>query len=75
MNKDILEIAMKVLQITEEEVLKNSKPLPELNAFYIWKPVRGGGALIINSQSEKLGAGSSINFEMHKKAFIEGKRN
>jgi hypothetical protein len=35
----------------------------------------GGGALIINYQREKLGAGSSISFEMHKKAFLDGKRN
>jgi hypothetical protein len=75
MNRDILEIAMKVLQITEDEVMKNSKPLAELDAFYIWNPIRGGGSLIINSKGEKLGAGSSINFEMHKKAFIDGKRN
>jgi len=75
MNNEILEIAVKALQITPEDALKHSKPLPDLDATYFWKPSRGGGAVIIKSNGEKLAAGSSINLEAHKKAFLEGKRN
>ena len=76
MNNNVYEIAMNVLKTTsEEEVKKNSKPIPELDATYFWQATRGGIAVIINSNGEKLAAGSSLSFEAHKKAFQDGKRN
>jgi len=75
MTNQILEIATTVLRITAEEALKHSKPLPDLDATYFWNPTRGGGAVIIKSNGEKLAAGSSVSFETHKKAFLDGKRN
>jgi hypothetical protein len=75
MNNEIIEIAATVLQVTTEDAMKHSKPLPDLDATYFWKPSRGGSAVIIKSNGEKLAAGSSISLDAHKQAFLDGKRN
>jgi len=75
MNKKIIDIAAGVLKISVEEAEKNSKAIPEIEATYFWKPTRGGGAVIIDSNEEKLAAGSAISFDAHLQAFLEGKRN
>ena len=75
MDKKILELVTTALKITEEDALKNSEPLPDLDATYFWNPIRGGSSVIVNSNGEKLTAGSAINLDVHKKAFLEGKRN
>lgn len=71
----LIDLASKLLGITPEEAQKYSKDIPELCAFYFWKPTRGGGAVIINTKGEKLAAGSAISFEKHVKAFRDGRRN
>jgi len=75
MSEDIFKMAAEILHITEEDVRKNSKAIPELDASYFWKPARGGMAVIINSSGEKLIAGSSVSFDKHVQAFREGRRN
>lgn len=75
MDIKIIELAAKVMKVSVEEAAKHNKLLPDINAFYFWNPVRGGISVIINSSGEKLGAGSSVNFEKHLKAFLDGKRN
>ena len=75
MNKNTIEIISQILQISHEDVRKNSKYLPEIPAYYCWNPIRGGNALVINEQGEKLIATSAVDSESHIKAFIEGKRN
>ena len=75
MNKEILSIAAKVLKVSEEEAEKNCKPVPEIDGYYFWNPIRGGTALLINSRGEKLGATSSVRFESHLQAFLDGRRN
>lgn len=75
MDKKIIELAAETLKITVEDAKKNMKVVPEINATYFWNPKRGGGAVIINSESEKLATGSAINFKSHVQAFREGKRN
>ena len=44
MDKTILEMAAKTLHIPIEEAENNCKKVPETEAWYFWKPVRGGGA-------------------------------
>lgn len=63
------------LNLTEEEVQKYHKEVPEIDGYYFWNPIRGGRSVIINHQGERLVATSSISFEEHLKAFMEGKRN
>ena len=75
MDKILAEIAAKVMKVSVEEALKHSKKIPEQDAYYFWNPVRGGIAVIVSTQGEKLGATSSIGFEKHLKAFLEGRRN
>ncbi len=75
MKVDVNKMAAEVLKTSLSEVVKNSKPVPEIDAVYFWNPTRGGGAVIISSKGEKLTAGSSISFEAHLNAFKDGKRN
>jgi len=75
MDDSILRTAMDVLKISMEEAKQYSKPLPELDAFYFWKPTRGGGKVIIKTNGEKLAAGSALSFDKVLSAFQDGKRN
>ena len=75
MNERIINIAAETLKITVDEAANNSKPIPEINGVYFWNSGRGGKAVIINSSEEKLTATSSVSFDKHLQAFIEGKRN
>lgn len=75
MNNKILEIAASTMKVSVEEAIKHYKEIPEINAFYFWMPVRGGVSVIVNAQGEKLGATSSVNYERHLQAFIDGRRN
>lgn len=68
-------IASEVLGISIPEAEKNSKEIPEIDACYFWNPIRGGLATIINKNGEKLTATSSVSFETHLQAFIDGRRN
>lgn len=75
MNTKIIELAANVMKVSVEEAAKYNQSLPDIDAFYFWNPIRGGISVIINSSGEKLGAGSSVSFEKHLKAFLDGKRN
>ena len=75
MDERIINIAAEILKITADEAANNSKPIPEINGAYFWSSKRGGKAVIINSCEEKLTATSSVSFDKHLQAFIEGKRN
>ena len=75
MDHKLIELAAKAMKVTEEMASKHYKKIDDLDAYYFWNPERGGIAVIINSNGEKLGATSAVSFEKHKKAFLEGKRN
>ena len=75
MKNEIIEIAANSLRISTAEAQKNYKEISDVNAFYFWNPVRGGLAVIIAENGEKLVATSSISFERHLQAFLSGKRN
>ena len=75
MDPKLLELAASVLHVSAEEALKNCKKIDGMNAYHFWQPFRGGISVIIDSNYEKLGATSSVSFERHLKAFLDGKRN
>lgn len=75
MNKDIFEIAAQALGISVEDTRKNYKVVDGINAYYFWNPVRGGLAVIVSEEGEKLAATSSVSFKKHVQAFLNGKRN
>lgn len=75
MNNKIIEDVAKKFNMSVEDVKKHSKEVPEIDGYYFWQPVRGGIAVLVDKNGEKLGATSSISFEKHLKAFKEGKRN
>ena len=75
MNKDIIDIAAQTMHITFEDAQKHCKAIDGINAFYFWNPIRGGLAVIVSEGGEKLAATSSISYEKHLQAFLNGKRN
>ena len=75
MNQEIIAIAAQVMKVSVEEAEKHYKEVPEIDGYYFWDPVRGGIAVMINSKGEKLGATSSVRFEKHLQAFLDGRRN
>lgn len=75
MNQIIAETVKKLLNLTDEELSSNSLELEDINAFYFWSSGRGGKAMIINDNGEKLVATSAVRFDDHLKAFKMGKRN
>jgi len=75
MSEKVLQIASEILGISIDEVQKNSKSVPEENAFFCWNPIRGGLQMIINETEEKLVLGSSFSFDKTLELFREGKRN
>ena len=71
----IYKIVSEALKMSEEDVRKNCKRIEDINAYYFWNSERGGNALIINLEGEKLGATSAVSFEEHLAAFKNGIRN
>lgn len=72
--KKFVEVAVKVLKITETEAINNSKIISE-NAVYFWQDERGGLSVIVASDGTYLAATSSVNFEKHLEEFNSGRRN
>jgi len=75
MKQELLEIAAKAMHVTIDEAKLHWRTIPEHNAYYLWNPTRGGIAVIINNLGEKLVATSSVTYERHLRAFLDGKRN
>ena len=75
MERNLIKIASEVMKVTIEEAEQHCKKIPNLDAYYFWNPVRGGIAVIIGANGEKLGATSAVSFEKHVKAFLDGRRN
>ena len=73
--KRIESIVMDSIHITRDNLQKCMRVVKEIKGRYYWNPVRGGLAIIINEDGEKLVANSSIPFEKHLEAFKSGKRN
>lgn len=75
MTNKILLTVVSALGITSVDAKTNCREIPEINAFYFWSNQRGGKAMIINEDGERLIASSVVKYEDHIKAFMSGKRN
>ncbi len=75
MTNKLLLTVTSALGVTSEDAKRNCKEIPEINAFYFWSNQRGGKAMIINENGERLIASSAIRYDDHVKAFVSGKRN
>lgn len=71
----IIKIAAQTMKISYADAERHCKKIPDSNAYYFWNPIRGGIAVIVDTNGEKLGAASSVSYERHLKAFLSGKRN
>jgi hypothetical protein len=73
-NSKQMEIASKILKITEQEILEYSFEIENTDAIYISVPVKGGDSLIISADGEVLYANSSVSFDEHVSEFLAGRR-
>lgn len=71
---NIVEQVSKILDLSVEEVVKNSKKIDD-NLTYYWNPARGGVSLITDAEGNYLAATSSINFEELLEQFKNGEKN
>ena len=71
----IIEIAAQAIRIPTKVAETHFKKIENMDAYYFWSPGRGGLAVIVSSDGEKLAATSAVNYEKHLKAFLDGKRN
>ena len=65
----------KLLNISLEELDKNSKVYEDINATFYWNPNRGGKQIIVAEDGSYLGTSSGVNLDSLKEEFINGKRN
>lgn len=75
LDERIIELAANAMKTTKEEAMNHRRKIPELDAYYFWNPIRGGIAVIVDSHGEKLAATSSVSFERHLQAYLDGRRN
>ena len=73
MDKQTKELAAKLLKITLEEAVQFSHYIQDIDAYYFSVPVKGGSSIIIKN-SEVLYANSSVSYDDHVRAFINGVR-
>ncbi len=75
MEEKLFEIAAEAMRTPLETAKTHFKEVPEIEGYYFWNPVRGGIAVLVSKNGEKLAATSSVSFQRHLEAFISGKRN
>lgn len=75
MKEKILKIAAEVMQVPISVATENNKELPEHKAYYFWNPVKGGVAVIVGEDGQKLAATSGVSFDKHLQAYLDGRRN
>lgn len=69
------EKAADLLSMSVDEARANSRALPDDAAVLVWNPIRGGGALLIDTRDlSVLYANSSVNPDEHLTAFRAGQR-
>lgn len=74
-DEELIEIAANTMKVSVTEAEKHCKKIPEFDAYYFWNPMRGGTAVIVATNGEKLGTTSSVSYDSHVKAFLQGRRN
>lgn len=73
--KEIISLAAKTLGVSYKDAEKYNKPVPQINGWHFWNPVRGGLSVLINRNGEKLVTSSPLNFDKRVEMFLSGKRN
>lgn len=68
------DLAAKCLRIDRDGVLTHSEDLPDDNAVYVWRPIRGGGKIVIAADGTALFGASSIDRDTLFDLFRQGKR-
>ena len=71
---DIIEHVSKLLNLSREDTLQNSKIVDE-NLTYYWNPARGGASVIVDKDGNYLAATSSIDFDKLLVMFKSGEKN
>ena len=74
-NSEMIKQAAHFLGIAESEAAKNNKNIEGTDLVYFWNSQRGGRAVIIAPNGEKLVAASGVSFDKHLEKFREGMRN
>lgn len=74
LNYEQIELAMKILKVSEDEIREYSFDLENTDAVYISIPKKGGDSLIISANGEVLYANSSVSFDVHLHEFLSGRR-
>ncbi|WP_449386028.1 hypothetical protein [Cellulomonas soli] len=68
------QIAARLLRCPVTEIRVTSKYLPEIDAFYYWQPIRGGGKLLVARDGSVLFGNSSITVADMIEPFRNGRR-
>jgi hypothetical protein len=68
------ELAARLLRYPVEEALAHSTDLPDLDAWYFWQPVRGGGQIIVARDGSVMFGVSSLTLEDMVGYFSSGMR-
>ncbi len=71
---EIIDYVSKILELSKEDTLKNSKKIDN-NLTYYWNPMRGGISLIVDDKGNYLAAVSCVNYDKLLKDFKNGQRN
>lgn len=74
MKQDTINEILDVLQINDKTLKTCSKKIEELDAWYIWNPIRGGKSMIIDDFGNKLVANSFVDYKKLISDFKIGKR-
>ena len=75
MDKKIVRIAAETMKVSDEVAEDSYKEILDQDAYYFRNLERGGIAVIVGKDGEKLGAVSGLTLEKHFQAYIDGKRN
>ena len=70
---DLIECISKVLKISRDEVIENSKSLGSGLTYY-WSPVRGGLSLIVDEKGDYLAASSSVSLDNLLEEYKKGEK-
>jgi hypothetical protein len=57
------ELAGTLLRCSTEDAYESSSDVPEIDAFYYWQPVRGGGQILVGRDGSVLFGISSCTLE------------
>ncbi|MBB2923740.1 hypothetical protein AB6N24_13045 [Cellulomonas sp. 179-A 4D5 NHS] len=67
-------LASELLRVPLADAVEHSRDLPEIDAFFYWVPIRGGGRLIVGRDGSVLFGISSLRLEQMVEAFAAGRR-